>query len=112
MKPSCIIDYNKSMGGINNIDKQLSLTETTRKSMKWYKKLFFHLLDLVLINAHAMYNLNNERLSFPGFRLQIVLAIFNLKDKPDVTIQARPTRLVGRHFPIQLEKKRDASYAT
>jgi len=29
-----INDYNKKMSGINNINKQLSLTETLRKSMK------------------------------------------------------------------------------
>ena len=41
IKPTCVIDYNKHMGGIDLIDKQLALTETVRKSMKWYKKLFF-----------------------------------------------------------------------
>jgi len=41
IKPVCICNYNKNMGGVDNIDRQLSLSETIRKTMKWYKKLFF-----------------------------------------------------------------------
>jgi len=56
MKPVCICDYNKNMGGVDNIDRQLSLSEIIRKTMKWYKKLFFHLVDLSLSNAHVLYH--------------------------------------------------------
>lgn len=31
IKPICIHDYNQKMGGIDNIDRQLSLTESVRK---------------------------------------------------------------------------------
>lgn len=36
IKPTCV-NYNKNMGGVDNIDRQLSLTETVRKTMKWYR---------------------------------------------------------------------------
>ncbi|XDV25444.1 hypothetical protein PO909_029363 [Leuciscus waleckii] len=29
--------------------------ECTRKSTKWYKKIFLHLLDTVLLNSHIVY---------------------------------------------------------
>lgn len=106
MKPSCIINYNKNMGGIDMIDKQLSLTETVRKSMKWYKKLFFHLIDMVLINAHAMYNMNNTRLSFPEFRMKLVADILQLTDELNVSNDTDPARLVGKHLPVFSEKKK------
>ncbi|XP_032688641.1 piggyBac transposable element-derived protein 4-like [Odontomachus brunneus] len=54
IKPTCIIEYNKNMGGIDNIDRQLSLTESIRKTMKWYRKLFFHLLDLSLTSDYII----------------------------------------------------------
>ncbi|XP_066602390.1 piggyBac transposable element-derived protein 4-like [Prorops nasuta] len=38
IKPTCILEYNQNMGAVDNIDRQLFLTETTRKSMKWYRK--------------------------------------------------------------------------
>ncbi|XP_066590831.1 piggyBac transposable element-derived protein 4-like [Prorops nasuta] len=33
IKPTCILDYNQNMGAVDNIDRRLSLTETTRKSI-------------------------------------------------------------------------------
>ncbi|XP_032690081.1 piggyBac transposable element-derived protein 4-like [Odontomachus brunneus] len=75
IKPTCVQDYNQNMGGIDNIDRQLSITESVRKTMKWYRKLFLHLIDLCLTNAHALYKMENEEpMSFPSFRLQILLS--------------------------------------
>jgi len=34
MKPTCVHEYNQNMGGVDNVDRQLSITETVRKSMK------------------------------------------------------------------------------
>ena len=34
VKPACICDYNKNIGGVDNIDRQLSLQETIRITMK------------------------------------------------------------------------------
>ena len=45
-KPECIDSYNKHMGAVDKTDIQISLAECTRKTRKWYKKLFLHLLDL------------------------------------------------------------------
>lgn len=44
VKPKCVHEYNQNMGGVDNVDRQLSITETVRKTMKWYRKLFFHLV--------------------------------------------------------------------
>ena len=54
-KPKMIVEYNKHMGAVNKCDMQLSFTETIRKCMKWYKKLFAHFVDLTVYNAHILY---------------------------------------------------------
>lgn len=72
IKTSCVIDYNRNMGGTDSIDRKLSLTERIRKSMKWYMKLFLHLMDLPLTAAHAVYKMKNEYISFPVFRIKVV----------------------------------------
>ena len=59
VKPQCVHEYNQNMGGVDNVDRQLSITETVRKTMKWYRKLFFHLVNLCISNAHALYKMNN-----------------------------------------------------
>lgn len=45
-KPKCVVNYNKCMGSIDKCDMLLSSVEFVRKTTKWYKKLFFHLVDL------------------------------------------------------------------
>ncbi len=39
-KPVCILEYSKNMGAVDHADMQISFSECTRKSIKWYKKLF------------------------------------------------------------------------
>ena len=90
------------MGGVDFIDKLLTLTETVRKSMKWYKKLFLHLVDMVLVNAHAMYNMNDNRLSFFQFRLKFVADILQLNDELNESNEA--TMKTFTYFLRQEEK--------
>ena len=40
IKPKCVREYSQNTGGIDNVDRLLSITETVRKTMKWYRKLF------------------------------------------------------------------------
>jgi len=40
-KPECVESYTKNMGAVDKTDMQISLTECTRKTRKWYQKLFF-----------------------------------------------------------------------
>ena len=49
MKPKPVITYNKYMGGVDRSDQLLHYYDAARKSMKWYKKFFFHLLDVSTI---------------------------------------------------------------
>ena len=46
IKPKCIVEYNQNMGAVDKADLLLSSIETARKTVKWNKKVFFHLLDL------------------------------------------------------------------
>ena len=36
---------------INRLDYKISLADCTRITRKWYKKLFFHLVDITMYNA-------------------------------------------------------------
>ena len=48
-KPECIVHCNKYM--------QISFVECVRKTITWYKRFFFHLLDLSTLNAYMLFNL-------------------------------------------------------
>ena len=47
-KPLCIAQYNKNMRAVDQVDMQDSFSECLRKTVKWYKKLFFHLFDITV----------------------------------------------------------------
>ena len=73
-KPECIVSFNKNMGAVDKTDMQISFTECTRKTRKWYRKLFFHIMDLCLYNAYVLYKVNTDKrkLQFGEFVLLFV----------------------------------------
>lgn len=76
-KPAPVVDYNANMGAIDRSDMMLSSTECARKTIKWYKKLFFHMVDLALLNAHALYlTQNTEKEALADFQLKVIRQIF------------------------------------
>lgn len=50
-KPDIVTDYTDNMRLVDKADCMLSGTECVRQSTKWYQKLFFHLVDLAMLNA-------------------------------------------------------------
>ncbi len=59
-KPDVVIDYTHNMRLIDKADmliiadiadSMITMLVCVRKSVKWYKKLFFHMVDLVMLNA-------------------------------------------------------------
>ena len=109
-KPECVDSYNKNMGAVDKSDMQLSLTECTHKTHKWYRKLFFHLLDLCLYNAYVLYkvNTNNHKLLFVEFRTRVCEQLFeshtpmrsrNSGGWPSsLASESNPLRLVGMYI--------------
>lgn len=61
-KPTVIVDYNNHMSGIDRADKMMSYYPMPRKCMRWYIKVFFHLVDICLWNSNYLYNLQVSKL--------------------------------------------------
>lgn len=107
-KPNCIITYNKNMGAIDKTDMQLSFAECLRKSVKWYKKFFFHLLDLASLNAYVLFKTfrPQKKIQFGEFRLSLIRQILQEYHQPRKSSKGgrpssseNPLRLTERHFP-------------
>jgi len=45
-KPTCIVDYNKQMSGVDGLDQMISYYPFNRKSLKWTTKVFFYLMEI------------------------------------------------------------------
>lgn len=92
-----IDQYNKYMGGVDRADQLITYYGFHHFSKKWWKRVFFHLLDVSFMNAYLVYcsvTAGTQRLSHMDFRLA-----------PNASHV--PRCLLGRdHFP-EPGKKRD-----
>lgn len=101
MKPTCVLGYNRNMGTVDRSDMLNSSIGSVRKSIKWFKKLFFHFLDMCVINSHAIYNhLSEKKKTIPiaDFQLELARQMIEKHCKPETS---RPRRIVGEH-PVRL----------
>lgn len=48
LKPSCILNYNEAMGGVDHCVQLLSSVKSLRRTRIWYRKVFVHILDMCL----------------------------------------------------------------
>ena len=51
IKPAIVADYNCLMGHVDNLDWMANSYTASHQTWKWTKKLFFHLLDLAIVNS-------------------------------------------------------------
>ncbi|XP_050499979.1 piggyBac transposable element-derived protein 4-like, partial [Diabrotica virgifera virgifera] len=110
-KPECVVHYNQNMGAVDRTDMMLSSTECVRKTLKWYKKLFFHILDLCVLNSHALFLMQNPgQLPLADFQLRLtrqLLESYNVpKTIPRTLNTSKHQRLTGRHFPAMVPNKK------
>ena len=55
LKPLALVDYIKKMGGgCDTSDQLISYYSFLQKSVKWWEKLFIHLLNMLLLNTHIL----------------------------------------------------------
>lgn len=55
-KPLCVTEYTKNMCGVDQSDQLMSYLPLSRRTMKWSKKVFVHLLTLSIVQASILYN--------------------------------------------------------
>ncbi|XP_062586678.1 piggyBac transposable element-derived protein 4-like [Saccostrea cucullata] len=121
-KPTCIVEYISQMGGVDLSDQISQYDTCLRKTTKWYKKLFFHLFNLCVVNAYLLYrkfNNDEKKLDSHGFKMAIATALID--EAPDVpkpnTSKGRKhtgdkaARLTERHFPDHIPAKPGAKRA-
>ena len=48
--------YNKSMGGVDKSDQLTSYHKISRRTKKDWKNIFFHYIDIAVVNSHVLYN--------------------------------------------------------
>ncbi|XP_033740586.1 piggyBac transposable element-derived protein 4-like [Pecten maximus] len=54
-KPDCVLDYNHNMGAVDRCDQMVAYAGFDRRTLKWWKKVFFHMLGLAVLNSYILY---------------------------------------------------------
>ena len=121
--PTMIVDYNNNMGGVDLTDQQLSYySMTTRKTLKWWKKVFWRLVDICIVNSWIIFRTNwphSPVNSHKAFRLRLIAELVQpllaLKASPSCPIYLQSkkgrktvsseTRLTGKHFCYKNSKR-------
>jgi len=111
MKPTAIEQYNQHMGGVDKSDQLLSYYGFSHRTVKWWRRAFFHLLDLSVVNAFILYrqtHTSKPSLTHEQFRVELVkelllMAGSDLLHESALHPSLPPSeRLYGRHFPEKI----------
>ena len=105
-KPSCIDEYNSYMGGVDMAAQLLQYYGCKIIYKKWWKCVFFHMLDVTLVNAYILYYKTavGKPMSHLDFLISVARGLVTAGEAeiPDSasSVLGCPMRLMGHnHFP-------------
>ena len=113
-KPATVLTYNKYKGGVDLHDQLSSYYPMRRKTVKWWKKLFFHLIMMGTVNACKYYNIKNgSKKSLGDFMCDVVTYLVSdvLHDDevslpatvPESLLMIKLRRFMnGNHYPMKI----------
>ena len=118
-KPLVVQRYNQSMNGVDRADQNSVYYSFIRKSRKWWRKLFFWLIEVTTVNSYILYQFHPQ-----ANRRQVIenLAVRYLYTIPPRPRPGRPRkrpltegdgdslRLNGKcHFPGKLSTSKECT---
>ena len=54
-KPVVVYKYNHSMNGVDRADQYTVYYSFIRRSVKWWRKVFFWMLEVATVNSYILY---------------------------------------------------------
>ena len=114
MRPEVVLNHDKYMGGVDRSDQMLSYSTFQEKTLKWWKRVTFHVISLTILNSYIVYKeVTADRVPMLQ-RLFIKKLIHIVSEPQDVPGMSNRTRdrpstaaepiqsLQGRHFPCKI----------
>ena len=104
--PVAVKDYNTYMGGVDKADMLISFYGLSRKSKKWWHRIFFGLIDRALCNAFISFNkMRGEKMKSLLFRRMIAQSLITRGRVPKF---GRP---LSSATPVTSIKRKSMSYS-
>ena len=78
-----IKEYNLHMGGVDIMDSHLGRLKIVLKSRKWYIRIFYHLLELCMVNSWLLFQIEYPAITMTqkAFRLEVAQVLTKLANK-------------------------------
>ncbi|XP_056111928.1 piggyBac transposable element-derived protein 4-like [Rhinichthys klamathensis goyatoka] len=92
--PTPVTEYNKHMGGVDLSDQLLQYYTAQHKTMKWYRKIFLHFLDIASTNSFIVHKELHGNLSHKEFMEQLITELCG------VSQTTAPKRTNSDHVPV------------
>jgi len=102
-------EYNENRCVVDRYDIQISFSECIHRSVKWYKKFFYHFVDLTIYKAYVLYKLKkNVDLRLATYQLEIIREIIEkygsqVRSSIGRSPSSSPLRLITRNFASRIE---------
>ena len=102
--PEAVKLYNKYMGGVDAFDSKRKTYFASRKSKKWWMRIYYFLLDTAITNAYVLYKEtpSTKKVTHQEFVLSIIEHLrgsHNYRKRQSISQPPPAGRLQGRHFP-------------
>ncbi|KAJ8883397.1 hypothetical protein PR048_015240, partial [Dryococelus australis] len=82
-KPLPIVKYNAFMSGTDKQDQMLSYYLCERKTIRWPTKQFFHIIEIILFNAHYLYDeYSGCKIPLFDYRLTVIKGLLPVMEIP------------------------------
>lgn len=113
--PNVIKMYNKHMGGVDLLDSIMGRHKIGIRSKKWYFRLFYHLLDLSIVNAWLLYRrvegdkgVSIRTMTLGDFRIELATSLCKMGLPPirrgrpsnDLEIELQAKKRKGPAVPV------------
>lgn len=72
--PKAVAVYNDVMGGVDRFDQRKERYQIGRRSVKWWHRIFYFLLDLGIINSFILWQVNKRNRNLDQLTFRIALA--------------------------------------
>lgn len=96
--PRLYCEYNRNMGGVDLLDKQISLYRTRIRSKKWWWPIFTQFLDVAIVNTWRLYQVVHpeENVSVLDIRREIVQTYLSIPKAPQNRPGPQKSKISGR----------------
>lgn len=94
-RPYVIQQYNMYMGGVDLANRMIAHYPHGLKNKKWYIRIFFHFINIAIVNAWLCYKDAIENVSLLDFKSNLAVSLIQLGTVGKTPKRGRPTEQEG-----------------